>query len=416
MISIKIDEMEGREQCCGCEACANICPKRCITMTEDSEGFCYPVLDEEFCIDCSLCEKVCPILMQKKEASNNNCEEKHIQDRYTLPDAYAVMNRDEDVRLVSSSGGMFSLLAESVLAQAGYVFGAVMSDDCRTVYHREIGTVEDLDKLRGSKYVQSRIGDTYQQVKKRLEAGTLVLFSGTPCQIEGLQSYLDREYKNLVCIDFICHGVPSPKVWKTYVDFRLRREKEEFVQQTFFRHKIYGWKMYALLFEYSNNKAYIGKLGKDPYLKAFLNDAILRPSCYNCKFKKINHKSDITLADFWGIQNVAPEMDDDKGTSLVIVHSNKGKKIFESLSSKMISKKVDVSVAIKYNPSMLCSVNPHEKREKFFVKLETMPFDQLVKQYTKKKRTWKSVVLACLNRLGLYGIAVKWYMRLKKYS
>lgn len=368
-------DIKKKENCCGCHACAQICPKHCITMQEDKEGFLYPKINEKTCINCGACEKVCPIMRNAPEPKNKT------------PDAYAAINQDESVRLQSSSGGVFSLLAQWTIENGGVVFGAAMSEDCRSVRHIKAENVQELKELRGSKYLQSIIGNTYCQVKKELESGRKVLFTGTPCQIEGLKSFLQRSYENLLCVDLICHGVPSPLVWRTYLSEQENRAGAP-TRRTFFRHKKYGWKTYALLLEFSNNKTYESILSKDAFMQAFLQDACLRPSCHSCRFKKLNRVSDITIADYWGIQNQIPQMDDDKGTSLVLLHSAKGKEIFRSICENLSYQKVDVKTAISGNPSMLTSVKPHRHRDEFFDHLGKVPFDVLVKRYASPSRSY----------------------------
>jgi len=414
MIQIDLSEIENRKKCCGCGACVTVCPKKCISMVEDAEGFLYPLADGKVCIECGLCDNVCPIKKQDIKSKSKEADSEFfslLQSQKSI--AYAVMNTNENIRLKSSSGGMFTLLAEQVLSDGGYVFGAVMSKDCKAVHHVGVNVIDDLEKLRGSKYLQSIIGDVYMQVKELLAQGRGVLFSGTPCQIEGLRSYLGKEYEKLLCVDFICHGCPSPKVWRRYVDYRLRRADETSIRQILFRHKHYGWKEYVLLFEYSNNKTYIGKKKKDLYMKAFLNDSILRPSCHVCRFKSLNRGSDITLADFWGIQNMLPEMDDDKGTSLVILHSVKGKEAFSRAHDKMRYQEVNVTEAIKYNPSMIRSARPNRKREAFFMNLERMEIDELVNRFVKTRFSWKKSMTAFLKKIGMYDIAKEFCQKIK---
>lgn len=280
-------EIIQKEKCSGCHGCVNACPKHCITMHPDTEGFWYPQINKEQCIACGLCEKVCPII-RKNESD----------DHFTTK-AMAAINQDEEIRLKSSSGGVFTLIAEEIIKQGGAVFGAAFSEDFKSVHHICVDTVEGLDKLRGSKYVQSRIGDTYKQAKAFLEEGKKVLFTGTPCQISGLYAYLAKPYENLYTQDLICHGTPSPMVWKKYVEYREQKAASK-TQRMFFRHKQYGWKTYAVLFEFANNTAYGKTLHEDAFMKVFLSNICLRPSCYACSFKTLHRESDLTLADFWG--------------------------------------------------------------------------------------------------------------------
>ena len=377
-----------KQNCCGCFACANICPNGCIEMFADEEGFLYPSVDTSRCIQCGLCKQVCPILHSYNEIQG------------MLPAGYAVINMDEEVRLASSSGGAFSLLAESIIRDGGIVFGAAMSEDCRTVFHIGVDSLLELAKLRGSKYVQSSIGDAYIQVRAALTEGRKVLFTGTPCQIEGLHSFLRREYENLLCMDFICHGVPSPKVWRKYVSFR-ENSAGSTVRQTFFRNKAYGWKKFAVLFEYANNTAYIGMNRDDLYMKAFLQNCCLRPSCHDCLFKKLNRISDITVGDYWGIHNQYPSMDDDKGTSLVMVHTEKGKGMLDNIrqSAKVIP--VDVMKALAANKAMTESSRVNKARGRFMRNLDKMDFDKLVRKYVKEPINLKNVIKWILRKVNM---------------
>ena len=359
-------EITDKTKCMGCHACYNRCPVQAIQMVEDEKGFKYPQVNKEKCINCGLCEKVCPILNQVKVENK--------------PVAYAVKNLEEEIRKQSSSGGMFTLLAESILNDGGVVFGAAFDENWK-LKHTYAENVENLSIFRGSKYLQSTIGDTYAKVKEFLNNGRKVMFTGTPCQIEGLKSYLGKESDNLFTQDIICHGVPSSKVHERYLEYLKDRYKSEKIENIVHRTKINGWKNWCVKVAL-NNSEYIKSHNDDPYMQAFLRNTSLRESCYNCQFKKKHRISDITLADFWGIENVAPEMDDDKGTSLVIVNSEKGKQIFEQIKDKIIYKQVDFEEAIRYNPSMTKSVKPDYNREKFFENLDKMPFDKLVKKYT----------------------------------
>lgn len=368
-------DIKNKEQCCGCHACYNICPKNAIIMQEDEKGFRYPIIDRDKCIQCGLCEKVCPII---KNAQIQN-----------EPIAYAAYNKDEEIRKVSSSGGIFTLLAEVILEEKGVVFGASFNKK-HEVYHTYIENKNELDKLRGSKYLQSSINDTYKKAQEFLKNGRYVLFTGTPCQIEGLKSFLRKDYDKLYTQDIICHGVPSPKVWNKYIQFREKKDREEPTKISF-RNKDGGWKLFNMKFEYSNFE-YRKNENEDIYMQAFLRNTTLRDSCYNCSFKKKNRISDITLADFWGIENILPEMDDNKGTSLVIVNSEKGQELLNKIIEKMIYKRVDLDSALKYNPSMTNSVNKEKNREKFFENLDKIEFDKLVKKYTYKPNIIRRII------------------------
>lgn len=384
-----------KKNCTGCYACTNICPQNCIAMEKDEEGFWYPIVDESKCIRCGLCEKICPVL-HKEDIQNN-------------PQAYACINRDEDIRLESSSGGIFTLIAEQVIDDGGVVFGSSFDKDF-TVMHMYVETKEELYKLRGSKYVQSKIGDTYKQVKDFLRQGRKVLFSGTPCQIGGLKSYLGRPYENLFCIDIICHGVPSPNVWQKYISYQENRAGSS-TKRIAFRRKDEGWKRFSVSFLFQNDTEYIQTLDKDLYMGAFLKDVCLRSSCYACKFKTLYRQSDITLADFWGIQNILPELDDDKGTSLIFVNSISGQWMLEKIKNKILYKEVEINQAVSYNTAAIKSVGYNPKRDSFFEELDKESFDQLVKKYcsdsvyVKVKRKMKNMIRVILQNMGLLNLA-----------
>ncbi len=354
-------------ECNGCYACVSKCPNGCITMQADAEGFWYPKIDEINCIQCRLCHNTCPII-------NKMIKEK------ISKDAFAAINCNEEVRKYSSSGGIFNLLARNIIESGGIVFGAAFTDDYKEVEHISVDNMEKIPLLMGSKYLQSRIGDAYNQAKHYLDLGKNVLFSGTPCQIGGLYAYLGKDYENLITQDIICHGVPSPKVWKKYVEFYEKRADSKIIN-AFFRNKINGWKTFSLQFKFENGDEYIKTVSKDLYMRGFLKDLYLRPSCYNCEFKSSNRISDITLADFWGVENVCADMCDDKGTSLILVNTNKGKMIFDSIVQDIRFCRVDKKTALKYNPpAEKCPIIP-ENRIKFMNDFSRKNFSRVMNKY-----------------------------------
>lgn len=392
MIDIEIKE---KKDCVGCYACENTCPENCISMTSDNEGFWYPKVDYDQCIKCGKCIEVCPII-NKITVKNN-------------PTSYACINKDEPIRLQSSSGGVFTLLAEQVIADGGVIFGAGFNKNFE-VEHSYVEIKEDIEKFRGSKYVQSKIGKTYKQARVFLRSGRRVLFTGTPCQIGGLKSYLKQPYENLLCLDIICHGVPSPYIWKKYVVYQENRVGSP-TRRIAFRQKNEGWKRFSVSFLFKNNTEYRQTLDKDLYMKAFLKNICLRPSCYACEFKTLHRQSDITLADFWGIQHILPEMDDDKGTSLIFVNSEAGQDMVEQIKNNILWQEVDINEAVKYNSAAIKSVESNPKREKFFEELDKNFFDEVVKKYcshsllVRIKRKAKLTIYVVLNKTGLLNIA-----------
>ena len=366
-----------KTQCCGCSACYNICPKQAITMEEDEKGFRYPIVDEEKCIDCKLCEKVCPII------SNQKVENK--------PKAYACINKNGKIRSESSSGGIFTLLAEEIIDMKGIVFG-VAFDENFNVMHKYVENKEQLKELRGSKYLQSDIKEIYKQVKAFLEQDRYVLFTGTPCQVEGLKSFLQQNYDRLYTQDIVCHGVPSKKVWQKYLG-NSKNMKYGKIKNINFRNKKDSWESYSMNIEYDNYTYNINH-NNDMYMKAFLQDLSLRDSCYSCHFKKFNRNSDITLADFWGISKIKPKLNDHKGISLVIVNSKKGEKLLGKIKDKCsIIEEVDIEETIKYNKSFITSAVQNKEREQFFKDLNSnMEFEKVVKKYTKNQSILKKSI------------------------
>ncbi|OPJ61895.1 Coenzyme F420 hydrogenase/dehydrogenase, beta subunit C-terminal domain [Clostridium chromiireducens] len=348
-------EIVEKQNCCGCHACANVCTKNCISMKSDNEGFLYPITDKNVCINCNLCEKVCPIINVPKR-----------EDEVIL--AYACKNKDKKVREASSSGGLFTLLCEEVISNKGAVFG-VAFDMGLSVRHVCAETSEECEQFRGSKYVQSKIGQTYKEAEKFLQDGKMVLFSGTPCQISGLDSFLRKKYDHLILVDIACHGVPSPKVFRKYLNsLRLRRNSA--VKKILFRDKSASWSKYNLKVSFENGRELKELACDNIYMKGFLNDIYLRPSCYDCKFKKPLTSADITLADYWGVKDIHPGFDDDKGVSLVLGNTKKGKSMLDKVSKNMEIIGTDLDYAIQNNPYIVTHVKYNKKRDKFFEMIE----------------------------------------------
>jgi coenzyme F420-reducing hydrogenase beta subunit len=340
-------------------------------MAPDGEGFLYPEINEEKCIHCNKCIEICPVINKNNKIIDNN-----------YPKAYAVINNNEIIRNQSTSGGIFTLLAEEIINQEGIVFGAKFDTDF-DVIHSSTNTIDGIGEFRRSKYVQSNIGETFKECKNYLDSRLNVLFSGTPCQIGGLKSYLQKDYDNLFCVDLICMSVPSPKVWKKYMEYQIEKNKSH-PKKIAFRHKETGWKQSSLYIEFENNTTYIAR--KDPFLRIFGAEICTRRSCFECNFRTLKRQSDITIADFWGIEHIFPEMDDNKGTSLVLINSLKGEQLFGNISEKYTSKSVDIEKAIKYNSRAVHQGNIKQdkidkKRKKFYKNFEKKAFDTLVKRY-----------------------------------
>ncbi len=344
------DDICDKNLCSGCGACASACPKRCITMESDTEGFLHPAIDASSCIHCDKCRKVCPVANKKSDDGQQ-------------PKCYAAINLNDEIRLKSSSGGVFSLLAEQTLAAGGVVFGAAFDEDF-SVRHTYTEALEGLEQFRGSKYVQSRIGDSYVRAKEFLKAGRPVFFTGTPCQIGGLYAYLGKEYDNLLTQDLVCHGVPSPKVWAEYVAVRENAAASK-TRSVYFRNKSSGWRKFSLSLGFTNGTEYSETVSDDLYMKGFLGHLFLRPSCHECSFKQVHRLSDITLADFWGVTRMYPDRDDEKGCSLVMLHSERGKKAFESILDRQEAWEVGYTEATRDIPTTIASVGSSYYRRYF---------------------------------------------------
>lgn len=340
-----------KRECCGCGACVQRCPKHCLTMREDEEGFLYPVADASLCIECGLCERVCPVINQGEARDPMQ--------------AFAAKNPDESVRQQSSSGGIFTLLAERVIGEGGVVFGAKWTEDF-SVVHGYAETVEALSSFRSSKYLQSRIGESYIQAERFLKAGRTVLYSGTPCQIAGLRKFLRKEYENLLAVECICHSVPSPRVWQAYLDEKCAqlRWKRDSICRVNFRNKRNGWKGYQ--FELGNNegKVHFEAHGCNAYMRGFLSGLYTRPSCHACPAKSLRSGADITLGDFWGIGTLLPEMDDDRGVSCVLVNTAKGRDAYSRIASE--TEEVAYADICTWNPALVHSCTPSERKASFF--------------------------------------------------
>lgn len=367
MINIK-----NKKDCCGCNGCVQICPAKCISFVPDNEGFLYPAVNSDKCINCGLCERVCPVINQGQPRTPLKC--------------YAAKNPNEDIRMKSSSGGVFTLLAEHTIQNGGVVFGACFNENW-DVIHSYAETKDGIAKFRGSKYVQSNIGNCYIKAKEFLNAGREVLFSGTPCQIAGLKRYLRKDYENLLTIDIICHGVPSPMVWHKYLS-EINPEALH-LHEISFRDKSAGWKTYSFHAKAIQGGNIVtltkGRLFEDTYLKVFLKNICLRPSCHQCPTRSGKGNSDITIADFWGIDVVDSVFDDDKGISLILPYSAKGLEIVNSLNLDKKGKSIIVDP--KYNPNLHLDCKISKYRKYFFKKLRknNASLDQILNEVNKKE-------------------------------
>lgn len=364
--------IKDKSQCCGCRACEQMCPTNVIKMREDEEGFAYPIVGQG-CIECRLCVKVCPILNYTKELS-----EKFDQK------VYGAYNKDEEILINSSSGGIFTTIGKNILKKEGVVYGAAYNEEMK-VEHIGIENLNDLYKLRGSKYVQSDVLKTYQEVKKMLKKGKDVLYTGTPCQIAGLKRYLGKDYERLITIDLVCHGTPSPKIFSAYIDY-LKEKKGKKVTEFNFRYKgEYGWGLRYQL-QYNNNNKETNPAALSPYYYAFLSDMLHRPICYSCPYASEKREGDITLADFWGIEEEHPEIFNKKGTSLVIVNTLKGMNTMKEVEGDFEIVESTIKIAKKQNGNLSHPSHRPQCRDMIYVDLEQKGFKYISKKYCRPRK------------------------------
>lgn len=366
---------EDLELCTGCAACAAICPSASIVMQSNAEGFLYPQINSDLCDNCDRCRNICPVNPKNLSAKQDNRQNKK-------PSAvFATWHLNEVIRHESSSGGVFTALAESLLLQGGVVAGAAF-DDNFVVRHILIENSDDLEKLRGSKYVQSEVPPSmYQFIRDSLTQGRIVLFSGTPCQVAGLRNYLRKPYDNLFCCDIVCHGVPSPKVFDVYKKM-LERQYGARARRICFRRKDCGWKRYSVSLSFENNTEYRQVFSSDPYMLGFLKNIYLRESCYTCIFTNIERPGDLSIADFWQVADKYPDYDsDDKGTSLILVNTGKGRLWLKKCSKNLFIGPADLDTAIIGNPILVKPSNRPPEREIFYRDIERLSFADLKSKY-----------------------------------
>ena len=375
-------------ECCGCEACYNVCPKNCIEMKPDEEGFLYPRVNQDTCINCGLCEKVCPIINHVPREKNANQE------------AYLMQHKDDEICRESTAGGAFTGIASYVIKKGGIVFGVEMTEDYK-VRHTSVETIDDLKKFRNSKYVQSRIGTVFQQVKHELNKGRLVCFSGTPCQVEGLRHFLRKDYENLILVDVVCRAVPSPGVWEKYIQYEVEQKGE--MSSIRFRDKTLGYQYSTMELKNKEEKTYRGSIESQPWLRMFFSGMIIRPSCTDCKFRSRYRNSDFTIWDCFPSYRFDKSFDEKKGTTRVLVHSEKGKTIINAIGNNYMMAEINVNSAVTSVAEMVKSPEYNEKRNEFFEFYNAKPIDKTLNKYfpfTIKIRT-KCLIRRILNFVGL---------------
>ena len=383
-----------KPNCCGCWACISSCPTKCIDMKEDEEGFRYPVVDTEKCIDCHLCEKVCPIINVEPEKANQNQK------------GYLLQIKDDDIRKHSTSGGAFTAIASWVIKQGGVVFGAALDNENYEVHHRYTEFLDGLEQFRISKYVQSHVDDCFIKVKDFLKEGRWVCFSGTPCQIEGLYHYLrKKQYDKLVLVDVVCYGIPSPGVFKDYMQWKQKEIGGKF-KRILFREKIlsYNYTSFSVYNE-DPKKNYHKGVESEQFMRSFFSNINVRPSCYDCRFKKRYRVSDFTIWDCYDVKAFSRNFDEN-GTNRMLVHTAKGEQILDEIRHDVrLEGYNDIDHFIEDEIAMTESVPMNNQRELFFADYRSLTMPELMKKwfpYTLKVRM-NSFLRRMAFRLGIYN-------------
>ena len=371
-ISNKVD-------CCGCNACGDVCAKQAITFKTDNEGFWYPEVDKDKCIDCHLCERICPIINIDDLKKNDFDKPSH---------TYAAVHKNMRIRWDSTSGGAFSALAEVMYSQGGYVSGALYNEDF-SVRNFVSNNPADLVRLRSSKYLQSNSEGLYKEIQALLKKGEKVLTCGTPCQMTALRSFLRKDYDNLVIVDFICRGVNSPKVYRSYLDSLEKRYNSKIVYVKA-KNKELGWRNLTRKVSFANGESYYGVLMEDDFRRGYHTNVFCRPSCYDCKFKGFPRIADITIADYWGMEKIDKNLDNNIGTSMILLNSRKGENYFQLVKHILDYKETSFESVFCGNLALLKSIEPAKiDRDSFFIDLNEHGFDYVTAKYF-PLRKWKS--------------------------
>jgi len=387
-----------KEQCTGCGACFNICPKECIRMISDTEGFLYPAIDPECCDDCDACKNVCPIL--------HSPEPNHS----STPKVYACWNKDKTICFQSASGGAFSAFAGSVLDNGGIVFGAAFDESMR-LKHIAVNQREELGKLRSSKYVQSDIGCVYVEIRKLLGQNRSVLFSGTPCQVAALNEFLGKNNENLLTCDLACMGVPSPGLFAKYVASLEKHFQAKLININF-RHKYKSWELFSTMAVFNDGRKRILTGYHDSFMFGFLSHSSMRNACYRCPYAKLNRYGDITLGDFWGIGDFVPFYHNTRnGISLILVNSEKGHRLLGGISSHLYLEERTLEEA-KHKPVLDHPWSEPKNRKQFFADYQRLEYEDLVKIYLVDKGV-KGIIKRVVPRTWLFYLR-KYIRRIRR--
>ena len=392
-----------KKDCCGCTACKSICPNQAITMLSGEEDFLYPSIDESICSECGLCKEVC--------AFQNEYETLH---NLESPDVYALKHKSDEVRMNSSSGGAFSAISDFILSENGVIYGAAFDKEFRVI-HKRAETEGERNKFRGSKYVQSDLKEVFVQIRQDLKNSRKVLFTGTPCQVAGLNNYLKKSVTGtdqLITVDVICHGVSSPLVFADYIDYCQEKNKRKITNYCF-RSKVNGWGHTEETI-YNNGRRDSTSILSQIHKELFYSNLCLRLACYNCKYTNFNRPSDITIADFWGVENYLPEFKDELGVSAVIINTTKGKLTYShfKVEANTIASNIEECAAKQANMHAPTPLNP--RRDDFWIDYLHRGFDYVIRKYTGYgfKKEFKHRIRYLLDQMGLLEIIRK--ARMKK--
>ena len=346
-----IDKLSPNE-CALCGSCADACPTGAISFKKEYLDFCYPVVDSDRCVNCGLCEKVCPVLSAGAEPADRREEHR----------VYAAQNPDTDVRRSSSSGGVFWAMAQAALARGWYVCGAVFDDNFR-VHHLVSNREADVRRMMGSKYAQSDLSGVYRQVKSLLRAGESVLFTGCPCQVAALHSFLGQAYENLVTVDIICHGTPSSAILRTYLADQEKKHRSK-IRDICFRDKKHGWHLSSIRIDFENGDRYLAPITIDPLMRGYFGATVLKESCYSCSFKNFRSGSDLTIGDFWGAEIALKDLDDNTGLSAVIANSRMGEQFLRQCGLSLWEQEMDT--VIRFNRNLIAPTRKNPARDDFY--------------------------------------------------
>lgn len=364
-------DKQNKLQCTGCKMCSDLCPQKAITFSTTEDGYWYPSVDEKACTKCGVCVNTCPIY-------GTGCEKAP-----TRQEAYAVWSREDGIRRESTSGGLYYEFASYVLSQNGYLVGSVYTEDYRGAFHIVSDQKEELPKIMGSKYFQSDTEGIYKKTKEALKTGRLVLFTGAPCQVAALYSYLKQDYENLITLDFICRGVPSPLLQGKKIDLYESKAHSKVV---FYRDKskVVGWSDFGELIRFANGKKRFISRWKDKINNCFIEENLnLRESCYQCQFKCGRNTSDITIGDFWGINGVT-ERDKKYGVSAMVVNTDRGDAFVRAVGSKIYRGRRTVQEVQNGNPAYSASVKRPDNREEFFRDVVEKGLEYAVRHHSPK--------------------------------